>query len=160
MGLVNPVHLRDYRKYLFDFDFENACKLLEKIIVQQRISPSNEAEFAAFALYSLMTIERSPDCLDIAFEHGMKLEEEDRSRGKYPTFDGAVLLNHQGSFVLLVIELKFEAKGGDIKIKQKNYIRRARSLFEKRNPGISIEREIAVSMNLVISPEIKVILEQ
>jgi hypothetical protein len=160
VGLVNPDLLDKYKKYLFGFEFEKASSVLGDMIAQQRFTPSNEIEFAAFAIYSLMTIKKPSDFLDIAFEHGVRLDHEDRSRGKYPTFDGAILLRHESCNVLLVIELKFESKGGIKQIAEQDYIRRARYFFEKRNPGLIIAREVAICFNLVISPEIKVIFEQ
>ena len=162
VGLVNPKLLRDYRKFLCDLDFENACSVLGKIIAQQAVAPSNEVEFGAYAIYSLMTHEKASRCLDIAFEHGIKLDEEEQSRGKCPTVDGAMLVHHQDAVVLLVIELKFEAraKDGANQIEKKRYIRRACSFFEQRNPGLVIEKEVAVCFNLIVTPEIKVILKQ
>lgn len=98
--------------------------------------------------------------LDIAFEHGIKLDKEDKSRGNYPKFDGAILLRHRGAVVLLVIELKFKAKGGRRQIEEKKHIHRARSFFEKRNPGVVIEREIGVCFNLFLRFEVKVLFEK
>jgi hypothetical protein len=154
-NIVNPNLLTKYRRNLFRFDFQNASKYLRDLIVQQSRLPSNEAEFAAFAVYSLQVHNVAPHVLDIAFESGIKLDNESASAGKYPTFDCAVLYrSDEGSVCLLVLELKFNhSRGSGVKqILDKKYVARARKILEERN-NVVINVECAVSLNLVISQD-------
>jgi hypothetical protein len=87
-------------------------------------------------------------CLDIIFDTEIK-KEKDQSCG-------AMLVRHQESIVLLVVELKRESWDGFRKQTEKqDYIRKMRLFFEKQNPDLVISKEISVCFNLVIDPEIK-----
>jgi hypothetical protein len=156
----NSALLADYRRNLFGFNFQKARKYLRDLIARQSRLPSNEAEFAAFAVYSLQAHDTIPSVLDILFERGVKLNGEVTSAGKYPTFDCAILYRYEKSIRLLVIELKFNySKGSGAKqIIEKKYIQRARKILEERN-NVTIDIERGVSLNLLISPSKRVNIE-